>query len=73
MSPHWTMSIVTPANEADRKLAVGWIGALRPSRQLLRSFLRMRNFLNYIKGLPHAEERLQGASRSTHDRNAANS
>ena len=61
------------AFEADRKLAVGWIGALRPSRQLLRSFLRMRNFLNSINGLPHAEERLQGASRSTHDRNAANS
>ena len=33
------------AFEADRKFAVGWIGALRPSRQLLRSFLRMRNLL----------------------------
>ena len=27
----------------------GWIIALRPSRQLLRSFLRMRNYLNAIK------------------------
>jgi hypothetical protein len=29
-------------------------------------FLRMRTFLNAINDSPHAEERLQGASRSTH-------
>jgi hypothetical protein len=45
---------------------------VRPSRQLLRSFLRMRDFLNAIKGFPHAEEHPKGASRSTHGRNAAN-
>jgi hypothetical protein len=28
----------------------------------------MRNFLNAINGFPHAEERPEGASRSTHDR-----
>jgi hypothetical protein len=61
-----------PANEAVRKLTIGWIGAVRPSRQLLRNFLRMRNFLNAIKGFPHAEERPKGASRSTHSRRAAN-
>jgi hypothetical protein len=44
---------------------------VRPSRQLLRSFLRMRSFLNTIKDFPHAEERPRGASRSTHSRNAA--
>jgi hypothetical protein len=31
----------------------------------------MRNFLNGIKGFPHAEERSEGASRSTHRRAAA--
>src|SRR5438270_14067362 len=48
---------VTPAKEAARKLTIGWIGAVRPSRQLLRSFLRVRGFLNAIKSFPHAEER----------------
>src|SRR5713101_7972765 len=33
----------------------------------------MRNFLNVIKAFPHAEERPEGASRSTRDRNAVNS
>jgi hypothetical protein len=28
---------------------------MRPSRQPLRGFLRMRNFLYAIKGLPHPE------------------
>jgi len=31
----------------------------------------MRNFLNAIKELPHPEERPIGASRRTHDRDAA--
>jgi hypothetical protein len=31
----------------------------------------MRTFLNAIKDIPHAEERLKGASRSTHDVDAA--
>ena len=30
------------------------------------------DFLNAIRGLPHAEERPGGASRSTHNRDAAN-
>ncbi len=41
--------LVFPAKEAVRKLTIGWINRVRPSRQLLRSFLRMRNFLNAIK------------------------
>jgi hypothetical protein len=45
---------------------------VRPSRQLLRSFLRMRDFLYAIRGFPHAEEHPEGASRSTHGRDAAN-
>jgi hypothetical protein len=32
----------------------------------------MRDFLNAIKGFPHAEEHPKGASRSTHGRDAAN-
>jgi hypothetical protein len=43
----------------------------RPSRQPLRGFLRMRTFLNVINDIPHAEERLKGASRSTHNIDAA--
>ena len=31
-------------------MTIGWISAVGPSRQLLRSFLRMRNFLDAIKG-----------------------
>jgi hypothetical protein len=65
-------SCVFPAKEPVRKLTIGWINTVRPSRQLLRSFLRMRHFLNAIKGFPHAEEHPKGASRSTHGRNAAN-
>ena len=43
---------------------------MRPSRRPLHGLLRMRNFLMLSKGLPHAEERPQDASRSTHDRDA---
>jgi hypothetical protein len=49
------------------EMARGWISAVRPSRQPLRGFLRMRTFLTAIKNIPHAEERLKGASRSTHN------
>jgi hypothetical protein len=38
-----------------KELKIRWIGAVRPSRQLLRRFLRMRDFLNAIKDLPHPE------------------
>ena len=38
-----------------RKRRARWISAVGPSRQPLRGFLRMRNFLNAIKGLPHAQ------------------
>jgi hypothetical protein len=61
-----------PAFEAVMKFTIGWICAVRPSRQLLRSFLRMRDFLNALKGFPHAEEHPKGASRSTHGCDAAN-
>jgi hypothetical protein len=40
---------VTPAEERVKELKICWIGAVRPSRQLLCSFLRMRSFLNAIK------------------------
>ena len=40
-----------------RPLAKGWISALRSSRQPLRGFLRMRNYINAINDIPHAEER----------------
>jgi hypothetical protein len=39
-----------------RKLTISWISAVHPLRQLLRSFLRMRNFLNAIRELPLAED-----------------
>jgi len=51
-------------------LTNGWIGVVRPSRQPLRGFLRMRRFVNAIDDKPHAEERLKGASRSTADADA---
>src|SRR6266550_2315184 len=35
----------TPAKEAVRKSAIGWINFGRPSRRLLRGLLRMRVFL----------------------------
>ncbi len=46
---------------------MGWIGAVRPSRQPLRGFLRMRDSISGINSSPHAEERPRGASRSMHD------
>jgi hypothetical protein len=63
---------VTPAKEAVRKFTIGWISAVRPSRRPPCGLLRMRDFLNAIKGFPHAEEHPKGASRSTHGRDAAN-
>jgi hypothetical protein len=38
------------------------------ARLTSQTVLRIRGFLNAIRGLPHAE----GASQSTHSRNAAN-
>jgi hypothetical protein len=63
--------LVFPAKVGVRKSTIVWIGVVRPSRRPLRGLLRMRNFLNAIKGLPHAEERPTGASRSTHSLAAA--
>src|SRR6516162_3741178 len=37
-------------------LPIGWISAVRPSRQPLRGFLRMRSFLNSINVSPHDED-----------------
>jgi len=48
-----------------------WANAVRPSRRPRRGLLRMRKLLGAIKKPPHAEERLKGASRSTHGANAA--
>ena len=42
-----------------------------PSRRPLRGLLRMTTFPNAINDVRHAEERPEGVSRSTHDRNAA--
>jgi len=44
--------------ESVKESKVGWISAVRPSRRPLRGLLRMTDFLNVIKGLPHPEERL---------------
>jgi hypothetical protein len=57
--------------ERVKELMIGGISVVRPSRQPLRGFLRMRALLNAISNLPHAEERPTGASRSTHDAFAA--
>src|SRR5438128_7011010 len=46
---------VFPAKELVKKSRMGWIDTVRPSRRPLRGLLRMRNFLNVIKGFPHAE------------------
>jgi TonB family protein len=59
-----TIVSVTPA-------ASLWASKVRPSRPRFARHLRMMSFLNAIQGFPHAEERPTGASRSTHDRDAA--
>jgi hypothetical protein len=51
-------------------LRAGWIENPRPSRRRLRRLLRMRFFFYAIKGIPLAEERPKGASRSTRDADA---
>jgi hypothetical protein len=38
-------------------IETGWIGTVRPSRQPLCGFLRMRISVNALGGSPHAEER----------------
>jgi hypothetical protein len=48
--------MVSPAKEAVNEVRIGWISVVRPSRQPLRGLLRMRNFLNAINRIPHAEE-----------------
>jgi hypothetical protein len=63
-------SSVTPANEHVKKSTISWISAVRPSRQPLRGFLRMRIFLHGLTSIPHAEEHSKRASRSTHDADA---
>ena len=75
--------LVTPAQEAVRKLTIAEISVVHPTRHLpcseeppqaasrRGSFLRMRDFLNPSKDYPDAEERPEGASRSTHSRDAA--
>jgi peptide/nickel transport system substrate-binding protein len=66
-----------------KQIRSSWTSALRPSRppRSLSSgraergpgggLLRMRGFLNAIKGMSRPEERPKGASRRTHDRTAA--
>jgi len=66
-TPHkclWTQSCRSSTTEDTEKGPR--IEAVRPSRRPLRGLLRVRTFLNAIKVLPHAEERSQSASRSTH-------
>jgi TonB family protein len=53
---------ITPFTQADSL----WAGAVRPSRRP-----RSRDFFNLIRGLPQAQERPTGASRSTYDGDAA--
>ena len=64
---------VIPAHERVTKLKPGWIGGVRPPRQLLRGFLRMTTIPNPIRDFPHGEERPKGPSRTTHNLDAANS
>jgi len=42
---------------------MNWINAVRPSRQPLRSFLRMTFFLNIIINLRHSEEAQSAVSK----------
>jgi hypothetical protein len=60
-----------PAKGACEEIERRWIGAVRPSRQPLRGFLRMTENTNSINGLRYDEERLKGASRTTHSIDAA--
>src|SRR5216684_1725578 len=48
-----------------------WISVARPSRRAPWALLRMRELPDAIKNQPHAEERPEGASRSTHNADAA--
>src|SRR6266404_3299953 len=80
-----TSRFVIPAKEPVKELKLGWTNAVRPSRRPrslssgrpkagpVGGLLRIRNFLNAIKDIPHPEDRLKGASRRTHRGNAANS
>ena len=43
------MPAFIPAKEHVKDLKICWIGAVCPSRQLLRSFLGMRSFLHAVK------------------------
>jgi hypothetical protein len=54
-----------PASEPVKELKLRRTSAVGPSRRPLHGLLRMRNFLNAIKNIPHPEERLKGASRRT--------
>jgi len=72
-----------PACERVKEVKTRWIDAVRPSRRPLcleeppQAASRRgrppqeRTFLNAIRDIPHAEERSESASRSTHDRDAA--
>ena len=51
-----------PACEGVIKSHRGWINALRPSRPRCARRLRMRNFNNAIKSLPHVEEPPPGSA-----------
>jgi hypothetical protein len=60
-----------PGLRACEEIEKAWVGAVRLSRQPRRGFLRMTRIRNPIKGLRHGEERLKGASRTTHSIGAA--
>jgi hypothetical protein len=46
---HRSGAVRHASSEVVVKLMLSWSGAVRPSRQLLRSFLRMRTFLDPIR------------------------
>src|SRR5262249_26623986 len=48
-SHQWPRSGIRPIWQIGTSEVIGWISIVRPSRQLLRSFLRIRKFLNAIK------------------------
>ena len=54
-STHYLPQFVIPVEERLTEFKLSWTSAVRPSRRPLRGLLRMRDFLNAIKDLPHPE------------------
>jgi hypothetical protein len=57
--------------EAGQEIAIGWIGAVRPSRRPLSQPAQDEEFFHAIKVYLHPEEHPEGASQRTQGRSAA--